>query len=108
TNLTGTWAATTGNAYTGEIGATFSGSIRGDKIVFSSFCDYRGGIWEFIIDGDIDNPIILSTYKPSGQEGKYDQVLKEGLENKNHTILATYKGNDPTNPSPVGNGRGWV
>src|SRR5690606_26886247 len=49
----------------------------------------------------------VSTYNPTIEYQK-EQIIKDGLTNTTHTVVGTYIGNDPSNPNPTGNGRGWA
>lgn len=101
---TGVWNET-GTYYTTEVGATMKLSFFGSKLVFKHFSDTRGGVWEFVIDGDSDNKITISTY---GTENsiKYTTVF-EDTKNVNHVVVATFKGDDPLNPPSSSPSRGW-
>lgn len=107
---TGTWTTSNVNYYTTQIDATFTCSVKGGQIDFTHFADDRGGVFEFVIDGDTANPITISTFSATGIAKKKD-IIKSGLdENATHTVVGTFKGDDPENtPSTgVGTARGWV
>lgn len=111
-DITGTWNATsmTGNNwYTTQVGATFSGTVTGETIKLTSYTDDRGGIWEFVVDGDTANKATLTTWS-SVATSSVQQVIKSGLANTSHTIVATFKGDDPAHApsSGAGTGRGWA
>lgn len=53
--LTGTWVTTAPNAhYATSVGATMTTTVTGESIEFHFYGDNRGGIWEFVIDGDTE------------------------------------------------------
>lgn len=109
---TGTWTALDGsnNIYTTQVGATFTVQSKGERLELNHNSDNRGGVFEIVIDNDTVNPITISTYSSSASATK-TQLLKEGLNpNVTHTIVGTFKGDDPNNPPSGGAGtaRGWI
>lgn len=95
--------------YATQPGDTMTKRFIGSKIDFFTFGDNRGGIWEFIIDNDEQNKVILSTWKET--PGVIPaRTIFENLEYKEHILVATFKGDDPehTPPSGVGTSRGWT
>lgn len=113
-DITGTWNVTslTGkNWFTTDrtTPATIKGKVTGNNIVFHAFGDNRGGRWSFVIDGDTENPVIVSTYSAVGNV-ILSLTLAEGLEDKLHTIVGTFIGDDPANLPSTGAGtaRGWA
>lgn len=92
------------NIYTRVIGETFSFSFDGTGFDLSHYGDTQGGLWEFLIDGTITRQV--SVYKSTA--ANYLTPVIRGLEDKNHTVVATFKGQDPANPLPVGTPRGWI
>ena len=105
-NKTGEWTiAETSEAYTKEIDATFTKSYTGYGIDFQCRTDTRGGIWEFVIDGDITNKVVVSTWN-SSIEKKIIPIIRD-TEIKTHTIVATFKGQDPAQ-SYTEEPRGWT
>jgi hypothetical protein len=111
TNRTGTWVLDyPPNYYATVVGATFSASVKGEKITFAHFSDPRGGIWEFVVDGDTANKVTISTWAAVGTYDVED-VIKTGLDpNVVHTVVATFKGDDPAHVPSTGAGtsRGWA
>lgn len=106
------------NYYTKEVGATVSLTFSGAEIQFVHYADDRGGIWEFAIDGNVVRT--LSTHVdrmtalgiPFSTSGvkRYVQTIAKGLTDETHTLVATFKGDDPDYvPSTgVGTARGWI
>lgn len=95
--------------YATQTGDTMTKRFIGSKIDFFTFGDNRGGIWEFIIDNDEQNKVILSTWKET--PGVIPaRTIFENLEYKEHVLVATFKGDDPehTPQSGVGTSRGWT
>lgn len=89
------------------IGATFSYSFTGTKVEFNYYVAVDGGVWEFVLDGE--NKKNISTYGKTS--GPMSTVLFEGLHPTNtHTIVATFKGDDPNHVPSSGKGtsRGYV
>ena len=113
-DITGTWNASSmagNNWYTQDktTPATFTARVTGTTIKFVSYTDDRGGIWEFVVDGDTANKVTLSTWSQTPQS-TVQQTIKSGLEYKEHTVVATFKGDDPNHVPSTGAGtaRGWV
>ncbi|WP_415287226.1 BppU family phage baseplate upper protein [Clostridium perfringens] len=95
--------------YATKPGDTMTKKFIGSKIDFFTFGDNRGGIWEFIIDNDEKNKVILSTWKET--PGVIPaRTIFEDLDYKEHTLLATFKGDDPEHIPSGGSGtsRGWT
>lgn len=111
TDLTGTFATSetnpTGN-YATSVGATFDLDFTGTGLIFYSFTDNRGGLWNFSIDGGPDIPISVWSETVSG--GAVAHTIATGLTDGPHTCTATYAGADPEHPPASGgvNGRGWL
>lgn len=107
---TGTWVTTAPNAhYTTSVGATMTTTVTGENIEFHFYSDNRGGIWEFVIDGDNINKVTVSTFSANATPTNI-VTLKTGLTFGEHTVVGTFKGDDPSNApsSGVGTSRGWV
>lgn len=95
--------------YATEVGATMTKSFYGNRLDFYSFGDTRGGIWEFVIDGDIENKVTLSTWRETAGAIPARTIFKSN-ENGQHTVVATFKGDDPEHEPSTGAGtsRGWT
>lgn len=95
--------------YATTVGDTMKKEFIGDRIDFLSFGDNRGGVWEFILDENIENKVTVSTWQATSGV-KPLVTLFENLENKKHTLIGTFKGDDPQNPPSSGTGtsRGWT
>lgn len=95
--------------YTTEVGAKITNDFTGSRIDFQSYRDNRGGVWEFVVDGDTENKKIHSTYSSTAGQSGY-VTLFEGLSEGKHTIVGTFLGDDPNNPPSGGAGtsRGWI
>ena len=106
-NLTGNWNTSSTNHYTTEVGATFTTNTRGTRLEFMHYAEDRGGVWEFIIDGNENNPIEVSTFSHVPTSKKRSLII-DGLADVEHTVLATFKGADPKNPPRGGTARGWA
>lgn len=108
-SLTGEWDKTYPPSYYAKsVGATMTKTFTGERIDFFHFADNRGGIWEFVLDGDKENAVTYSVWSEvAGAKGPF--VLFDNLENKQHTLVATFKGDDPNHPpsSGAGTSRGW-
>lgn len=105
-NRTGTFIGTVGNLYTTTVGDSFTLNVIGEKLVFYSYGDNRGGVWEFVIDGNYNNKVWLSTYNVTA--GLYSQIIAKCLKNGQHTVYAKFTGADPLNPPSGGVARGWI
>lgn len=107
---TGTWnKASMPSYYATVVGATFTFSFYGSGLDFNFFGDTRGGLWKFIVDGDTSNPVNISTWRSVATSPATAQVFRQ-LENKQHTVVATFMGDDPANVPSTGAGtaRGWA
>ncbi|MCK5600596.1 hypothetical protein KAR91_01935 [Candidatus Pacearchaeota archaeon] len=104
--LTGTFITTTSNSYTVTVNDTFDFTFRGTGFIFPHFADDRGGVWRFEVDGAIVAEI--STFSSSLITTKIVEVVK-GLPERDHSVVATFLGDDPLNPPSGGGGtsRGW-
>lgn len=105
---TGTWVNQSDSpyAYATTVGSTFKMYWYGTGVKFRYLQSPDGGVWEFTLDGD--QKATLSTW------GK-DSVLKSvdlfmDAEQKSHTIVGKFIGDDPKNKPSTGTGKskGWV
>jgi hypothetical protein len=106
----GSWnTSTASNYYATASGATFTVTFTGSEVRFCSMTDNRGGLWQFVIDGDNANPVTLSVYSDV-TNSSVTQLVKTGLTYGSHTIVGTFMGDDPSHvPSGgAGTSRGWV
>lgn len=103
---TGVWATSNSpNWYTTEVGATMTKSFFGYKIDLQLYTDNRGGVWEFVVDNNVENKITISTYRASA--GNITIPIFAKSKNEQHKLVATFKGDDPSNPPSGGTSRGW-
>lgn len=103
-SATGTWVTSNPPSYyTTNVGATFTGTFTGHKFTFLAYCDYRGGLWRFVIDNDASNPVDVSVYNSSAKNYRFTVI--EGLDSGEHTYTATFMGQDPAHPYATP--RGW-
>jgi hypothetical protein len=110
TSRTGTWNDTVPpNSYTTQVGATVQFDFYGTGFDFIHYTDSRGGVWEFVCDGDTSNKVQLSTWSSTAVSKVNSQIFRD-LPRENHRVIATFKGDDPVNPpsSGVGTARGWM
>lgn len=107
-DTTGTWVTLyPPKHFTTEIGATFTAKVKGSTIVFVHFSDSRGGIWEFVVDGDTDNKVTVSTWAATDTVDEED-IIATGLDpNVEHTVVGTFKGEDPDHTPSESPARGW-
>ncbi|CAG7598191.1 hypothetical protein PAESOLCIP111_00205 [Paenibacillus solanacearum] len=114
TGKTGNWVTQfPPNDYATQVGATFTFAFSGTGFDFQHYTDNRGGIWEFAVDGILT--VTVSTHieaVPQAElHGNYGcRPIARGLADSTHTIVATFKGDDPAHPPSGGAGtsRGWV
>ncbi|WP_053028979.1 hypothetical protein [Staphylococcus haemolyticus] len=104
--VSGTIDTTYATHYTTEIGTKIKANITGTEIYMRRFGDNRGGMWEFVIDGDTSNKIKVTNYKATS--GTDDFKIIGGLEDKTHLIEGTFIGADPSNSPTGGTARGWL
>jgi len=84
---------------TWEVGATFKFTFTGTGFSFDTLAHFLGGEWEFSIDGTENKTI--STYKDVVAAEQTYEVIR-GLEDKTHSVVATFKGKDSNNPNTKG------
>lgn len=89
-----------------EIGTKITVTISGSEIYFRRYGDNRGGVWEFTLDGDVDNKIKISTFKSTA--GTDDVKLFSGLTDTVHTIDGEFIGDDSQNAPSGGVSRAWL
>jgi hypothetical protein len=107
---TGTWAGTSPHLFTQQVGATITGSVKGSIIKFNRRMNDVGGIWEIVVDGDTANKVTVSCWNAT-DIGCVPIVIKTGLDrNVSHTVVATFKGDDPAHvpTSGAGTARGYA
>lgn len=107
---TGTWdTATPPFYYATQVGATFTCNVTGTRILFGHRETDKGGIFEFVVDGDINTKKTISTWAAvdTGAGVVYD-VVADGLDFGLHTVVGTFKGSDPDHAPNGGVPRGWV
>lgn len=90
--------------YANAIGATISGAFEGVGLLFNTYTDNRGGLWEFVIDGG--SPIPVSVWS-SALNSNAQITVAQGLPDGPHTFIATYVGADPNHTPSSGGPRGW-
>ncbi|MBW3492301.1 BppU family phage baseplate upper protein [Bacillus sp. FDAARGOS_1420] len=101
------------NYYTTTVGDTFTFTFEGTGFDFQHFTDNRGGVWEFKVDGHVIKTVSTHMNAVPSNELKVNYGIRpvaRGLAKGTHTVVATFKGDDPANP-PVGGAntsRGWV
>jgi phage minor structural protein len=104
---TGTWEDTTDPYwYTKQVGATFKMIYTGTGIRFWYWSDDTGGVWEFTLDGDKKERVSTWNKTPTLKSVDLFRNAPEG----NHTIVATFKGDDPNHLPSTGKNtaKGWV
>ncbi|MBW3491126.1 BppU family phage baseplate upper protein [Bacillus sp. FDAARGOS_1420] len=101
------------NYYTTTVGDTFTFTFDGTGFDFQHFTDNRGGLWEFKVDGTVVKTISTHINDVPTNELKVNygtRSVVRGLAKGTHTVVATFKGDDPANPPASGTNtaRGWV
>ena len=89
-----------------EVNSKIKTEISGEVIYFRRYGDNRGGVWEFTVDGDVDNKVIISTYKSTA--GTDNVKLFENLKDTTHVLEGVFIGDDPVNAPSGGVARGWL
>lgn len=92
--------------YATEINTKIKATVSGEIIYFRCYGDNRGGIWEFTVDGDVNNKVKVSTYKETA--GTNDVKLFENLKDTSHVIEGVFIGDDPLNAPSGGVSRAWL
>jgi hypothetical protein len=107
-SFTGTWNTSTINHYSTVVDSAFTCTLIGSELRFKHFADNRGGIFEFVVDGDTANPVTISTWSEITQN-TVTQTVFTGLEpGVTHTVVGTFKGVDPLHAPTGGTARGWA
>lgn len=108
--LNGSFIDSGGNNWRTEtVGNSFSGSFTGTGFKFSSRRDNRGGLWRFVIDGAITKDIsVYSATTIDSSDPSTAIPVVNGLEYKEHSFVATFMGDDPSNPPSSSPSRGWL
>ncbi|AHA74550.1 BppU family phage baseplate upper protein [Bacillus thuringiensis] len=101
------------NYYTTTVGDTFTFTFDGTGFDFQHFTDNRGGLWEFKVDGTVVKTISTHIHAVPTNELKVNYGIRpvaRGLAKGTHTVIATFKGDDPANApaSGMNTARGWV
>lgn len=106
TKVSGTIDTNYATHFATEIGTKIKANITGTEIYMRRYGDNRGGVWEFIIDGDTSNKVKVTTFKNTA--GTDDFKIATGLNDTNHLIEGTFLGDDSNNPPSSGTSRGWL
>ena len=104
---TGTWEDTDDPYhFTRDVGATMQFSFTGTGFRFYYWSDRNGGVWEFVLDGEDSQK--LSVYSDDSKSAYKD--LWRGLDDKEHHVIATFRGDDEIHAPIDGKGKskGWV
>ncbi|MEI2356050.1 prophage endopeptidase tail family protein [Mesobacillus zeae] len=104
---TGTWADVADpHHYTSQVGATFTASFTGTGVFFRHYADNRGGVWEFVLNGDKKKRV--STWSSAAQTKVVE--LFRNLDEGTYSMVATFKGDDSKHVPSTGKGtsRGWA
>lgn len=103
----GTWNDTADPIhFTKTVGASFMFSFTGTGVRFFHFADPNGGVWEFVLDGEKEKRI--STFSTDPVHTSVD--LWRELDEGEHNVIATFKGDDSNNEPADGKdqARGYV
>lgn len=92
------------NAYATDVGTTIEHKFTGYSISLNAYTDKRGGVWKATIDGNFVKNI--SVYSVVSVGGATEHIITDNLENKEHTLVLEFIGQDPENPTDTP--RGWV
>lgn len=106
-SYTGTLNTSTPNSFMATVGGTITVTFEGTGLDFMHYADNRGGLWEFVIDGDTTNKVQVSVWAegtPASNQWKTVEIAR-GLSEGTHTLIMTFLGADPANP---GGTRGWI
>lgn len=95
------------NHYATAVNSTLTYEFTGTGLTFLHLVENRGGIWEFVLDGDESTKVTISTFNSTLAQ-RFTSVYKN-LTRGTYTVVATFKGDDPENPpsSGAGTSRGW-
>lgn len=97
------------NYYTSTVGATYTYTFTGTDIWLRAFVDDRGGLWKATVDGGTPKNISVNINAQTDKEllgGNHaEKLIASNLENKQHTLILEYVGQDPKYPNS--DNRGW-
>ncbi|MCY8085111.1 phage tail protein [Bacillus inaquosorum] len=98
TTKTGTWSYDDSLKadYTKKKGATFTFSFTGTGFKFKTLVSKMGGKWEFKIG---DQTKTISVYKKDANPTEQEFDVIRGLDSKQYSVTATFKGRDTNNPN---------
>ena len=98
------------NYYANTIGTTLTFKFTGSSIKMRYYSDANGGVWKASIDGTVIKNISTNIgAQTSGQSlgsSTWEETIAENLENKEHTLILEFIGQDTNNPSSAP--RGWL
>ncbi|WP_049438137.1 hypothetical protein [Staphylococcus hominis] len=98
------------NWYATEIGTKIEYNFTGSSITFRYWTDTRGGIWKASIDGNFVKNISTNSGDNDGTNvlggGVMETNIASNLENKEHTLVLEFTGQDDNYPTTTP--RGWV
>lgn len=98
------------NYYANTIGTTLTFEFTGSSIKMRYYSDANGGVWQASIDGTVIKNISTNIgAQTSGQSlgsSTWEETIAENLENKEHTLVLEFIGQDEA--YPVESPRGWL
>lgn len=106
TKISGTIDTQYATHFATEANTKIKAEISGEVIYFRRYGDNRGGVWEFTLDGDVDNKVKISTFKSTA--GTDNIKLFENLKDTKHILEGVFIGDDPLNAPTGGVSRGWL
>lgn len=98
------------NYYATTIGTKVTFTFTGSSITFRYYTDKRGGVWKASIDGTFIKNVSthISAQSPEQIVGPSfgANLIKDGMEDTEHTLLLEFIGQDEN--YPVDTPRGWI
>ena len=98
------------NYYANTIGTTLTFKFTGSSIKMRYYSDANGGVWKASIDGTVIKNISTNIGAQTSEQhlgsSTWEETIAEDLENKEHTLILEFIGQDTNNPSSAP--RGWL
>ena len=108
--VSGSVTGSSDNWYATEIGTKLQYNFTGSSITFRYLADTRGGVWKASIDGNFIKNISTNSgaYSSSSSlgAGVMETNIANNLDNKEHTLVLEFIGQDKEYPTSTP--RGWI
>lgn len=104
----GTFVESGVNHYTTTPGnKLFYEITNAETVMFNYYAEPRGGLWKFVLNDDIDNPVYVSCYRDTPNSLNSETIFENLNKNRTYSIVAEFMGDDPDNPPSSSPSRGY-